>query len=153
MGASRASRACASRCLGTKVTHSVVSHPPPSHAFAAPPTPENCAPVFAVIALGGTQYKVTLNDVIVAEKVKNIGVGETMNVPDVLLVGSVDRTWVGRPLVPGALVTMEVEEQTKDKKVIIFKKRRRKSSQRKQGFRREVTMLRVTGVKVPPADS
>lgn len=38
---------------------------------------------------------------------------------------------------------MEVEEIAKDKKVIIFKMRRRKNSKRKNGFRRQVTVLRV----------
>ena len=65
---------------------------------------------------------------------------------DVLLVGSAGETVVGRPHVPGAQVTLAVEEKKKEKKVTVFKKRRRKGYQRKNGFRRHVTALRVVDI-------
>ena len=39
-----------------------------------------------------------------------------------------------------------MEEITKDKKVIIFKRRRRKGSKSKNGFRRDVTILRIKDI-------
>lgn len=130
---------------------------------------------FAVIKMSGTQYKVTLDDVVVTNLIhgyevsererKNRSsapapplppprlfthptsqVGEMLEVDDVLLVGSRDETLVGRPLVESAKVRLLVEEHTKDKKVIIFKKKRRKGYQRKTGFRRDVTILRVMDI-------
>jgi large subunit ribosomal protein L21 len=47
-------------------------------------------------------------------------------------------------------VTLQVEEQTKDAKVVVFKKKRRKGYKRKEGFRREVTILRVVGIDATP---
>ena len=47
---------------------------------------------------------------------------------------------------PDARVVCSVEEQTKDAKVVIFKKRRRKASRRRNGFRRQVTLLRVLDI-------
>lgn len=44
-------------------------------------------------------------------------------------------------------VRLQVEEQTKDAKVIVFKKKRRKGYKRKIGFRREVTIFRVTDIE------
>lgn len=67
-----------------------------------------------------------------------------------LLLGNVNETIVGRPLVEGARVRARVEEQTLDAKIDIFKKKRRKNYRRWNGFRREVTILRVTDVL--PAD-
>jgi ribosomal protein L21 len=64
----------------------------------------------------------------------------------VLMIGSRKATLVGRPLIDGAEVVVDVEEITKDKKVIAFKMRRRKNSKRTKGFRREVTVLRVTDI-------
>jgi large subunit ribosomal protein L21 len=64
----------------------------------------------------------------------------------VLLLGNVNQTIVGRPLVKGAVVRARVEEQTLDEKIDIFKKKRRKNYRRWNGFRREVTVLRVTDV-------
>ena len=69
----------------------------------------------------------------------------------VLLLGSASETVVGRPLVPDARVVCSVEEQTKDAKVVIFKKRKRKASRRRNGFRRMVTLLRVTDIIEAPA--
>ncbi|CAN0415398.1 unnamed protein product, partial [Laminaria digitata] len=88
---------------------------------------------------------VTKDDVIVAEKLAG-DVGTTLDITDVLLVGTHEATMVGRPVVPGATVRLYVEEQTKDKKVVVYKKRRRKSSKTTQGHRREVTLLRVTDI-------
>jgi large subunit ribosomal protein L21 len=125
----------------------VVSHIPPAGAPAAVEVPEECQPVFAIIKLGGTQYKVTVDDVIAAEKVIGPEIGELVDIKDVLLVGTRHITMVGQPVVPRARVQVLVEEHTRDEKVVIFKKRRRKSSKRTKGFRREVTVLRVMAIK------
>lgn len=61
--------------------------------------------------------QVTKDDVIVADKIDGADIGTTMEVGDVLLVGTREETLVGRPLVKGASVKLLVEEQTKDKKV------------------------------------
>lgn len=61
--------------------------------------------------------QVTKDDVIVADKIKGADIGTTLDIENVLLVGSPEETVVGRPVVKGALVKLLVEEQTKDKKV------------------------------------
>ncbi|CAM9581622.1 unnamed protein product [Ectocarpus fasciculatus] len=124
--------------------HTVVKHPP-APGWEFPPVPTGCEPTFAVIRLGNTQHKVTKDDVIVAEKLVG-DIGTTLEIADVLLVGTRESTLVGRPTVPGATVKLFVEEQTRDKKVIVLKKRRRKSSKTTQGHRREVTLLRVVEI-------
>jgi large subunit ribosomal protein L21 len=108
----------------------------------------------AIIALAGTQYKVTSDDVLITnllQPVKKYAVGtiQTLTNEQVLLVSSSAMTLVGMPYVPGAEVDVLVEEITRDTKVIIYKKRRRKNSQRKTGFRRDVTMLRVLDIRFP----
>lgn len=104
---------------------------------------------FAVVALGGTQYKVAKDDIIVVTKLR-ARIGETLEVTDVLLVGTVHETLIGRPLVPEAHVSFHVEEQTKDKKVIVFKKK--DNYRRRKGFRRDVTLLRCTDITCPGLD-
>ncbi|KAF1328128.1 Ribosomal protein l21, partial [Globisporangium splendens] len=118
---------------------SVVNHPVTTDAIQ----PQD---YFAVIKLGGTQYKVTQGDVVVAEKIKHAKVGEIMDLDEVLLLGNVNQTFVGLPFVEGAKVRARVEEQTVDEKIDIFKKKRRKNYRRWNGFRRQVTVLRVTDV-------
>mmetsp|Transcript_1545 Transcript_1545/g.2355 ORF Transcript_1545/g.2355 Transcript_1545/m.2355 type:complete len:89 (-) Transcript_1545:457-723(-) len=73
-------------------------------------------------------------------------VGKHLEFERVLLVGSADRTLVGRPNVTGASVTAMVEQHTKDKKLLIFKKKRRKNHKKSQGFRRHLTLLRIKDI-------
>jgi len=109
---------------------------------------------FAVVDLNGSQQKVTVDDVVIVNKLKPVtkwAVGNTVTLTgeEVLLLGSPQTTLVGLPGVKGAEVDVMVEEITRDAKMIVFKKRRRKHSQRKNGFRREVTFLRVLDIRFP----
>ena len=73
-------------------------------------------------------------------------IGDCLYIDDVLLVGSRSATVVGRPVVPGAQVVLEIEELTKDKKVITLKVRRKKNSKNIKGFRADVTVLRCKDI-------
>jgi len=110
--------------------------------------------LFAVLQLPGTQQKVTVDDVIVVNKLRPVdqwAVGNiiTLKDEDILLAGSTHFTLVGLPGVSGVEVDLLVEEITRDAKVLVFKKRKRKHSRRLNGFRREVTILRVMDIRVP----
>lgn len=112
--------------------------------------------LFAILSLAGTQYKVTTDDVMIVNLLKpvtkfKVGSIHTLTNEDVLLLSSSHYTLVGMPYVAGAEVDVLVEEITKDAKVIVFKKRRKKNSKRKQGFRRDVTMLRILDIRPPEA--
>jgi large subunit ribosomal protein L21 len=103
--------------------------------------------MFAVIQTGGKQYKVAQDDVITVERLVG-DAGSKIELASVLAVSDGATLRVGSPLVPGALVTAEVVEQTRGPKVIVFKKRRRQNSRRKNGHRQDLTVLKITGVKV-----
>jgi len=140
--------------LEQKICQTVVKHPITIlDSFVSPEEKQESQRIgtnakFAVIELSGTQFKVAVDDVVVSNLIHNYDIGESVVIKDVLLMGSQNETVVGRPTVRGAVVTLEVEEITKDKKVIIFKKKRRKQYKRKTGFRRDVTILRVTDIKL-----
>lgn len=102
--------------------------------------------MFAVIKTGGKQYKVAVNDVIKIEKLAGEA-GETLTFDNVLMHGADGAATVGTPMVSGAVVTGEILEQFRDKKVIAFKKRRRKhSSMTKKGHRQYLTAVRIKGI-------
>lgn len=108
--------------------------------------------MFAVVELAGSQHKVTTDDLLVVNLLKPVDhfkVGSVHTLRNVMLVGSSHMTLVGMPYVSGAEIDVMVEEITQDAKVIVFKKRRRKTYKRKNGFRRDVTMLRVLDVRPP----
>lgn len=116
---------------------------------AASRVPQPVPTHFAVISLGGTQYKVTIGDIINADYIPDAEVGSSLAVEKVHVIGSVTESVLGRPLVAGARVVCTVEEQTADRKVIVFKKRRRKRYQRTKGHRRLITRLRVEEIVLP----
>jgi len=101
--------------------------------------------MFAVIKTGGKQYRVAANDVIKVEKVAGEA-GDVVEFVEVLLVGEGENATLGAPLVAGAVVTAEVVEQGRAKKVIAFKKRRRQNSKRTRGHRQELTTVRISEI-------
>jgi large subunit ribosomal protein L21 len=98
--------------------------------------------MFAVIKTGGKQYRVAANDLLKVEKV--IGeAGDVIEFTEVLMVGEGAGAAIGAPTVAGALVTAEVVEQGRAKKVIAFKKRRRQNSKRTRGHRQHLTTVQI----------
>ncbi|WP_019220775.1 50S ribosomal protein L21 [Bartonella senegalensis] len=98
--------------------------------------------MFAVIKTGGKQYRVVANQVVKVEKI--IGnIGDVVEFNDILMIGQEESAVIGAPVVADALVTAEIIEQARARKVIAFKKRRRQNSKRVRGHRQEVTTLRI----------
>ena len=100
--------------------------------------------MYAIIKNGGKQYKVQEGDILLLDKM-DLAAKETVEIKEVLAVNAGELV-VGAPFVEGAVVTMEVINEGRDKKVIIFKKRRRKDSKVKRGFRRDFTRVRITKI-------
>lgn len=113
------------------------------HSFdnpeAALPRPDQ---VFAVVKIGGLQYKVAKDDSIMVEKLP-YDVGQQVVFDQVLLFGSPEFTVLGRPVIGNVKVYATVEEQTLTDKVYVFKKRRRHRYKKFNGHRQDITMLRV----------
>lgn len=85
--------------------------------------------MYAIIATGGKQYKVSEGDVIKVEKL-DAEVGAKVTFDNVLLVGG-DTVKVGTPTVDGAKVEASVVSEGKGKKVIVYKYKRKLDTIRK----------------------
>jgi large subunit ribosomal protein L21 len=101
--------------------------------------------MYAVVKTGGKQYRVTKDQVVLVEKL-DVEKGKTVELSDVLMVGSDGKVTFGAPFVSGAKVTATVVDQTRGEKIIIFKKRRRQNSRRKNGHRQHFTVLKITDI-------
>ena len=101
--------------------------------------------MFAVIKTGGKQYRVAAEDVLKIEKIAG-DAGEMVEFGEVLMVGEGADATIGAPFVDGALVTAEVVEQGRARKVIAFKKRRRQNSKRSRGHRQHLTTVRIAEI-------
>ena len=97
--------------------------------------------MFAVIKTGGKQYRVAAEDVLKIEKVAG-DAGDMVEFGEVLAVGNE----IGAPLVSGALVTAEILEQGRAKKLITFKTRRRQNSQRTKVHRQHLTTVKISEI-------
>jgi large subunit ribosomal protein L21 len=105
--------------------------------------------VFAVAEIGGSQFKVTVDDVIYFPKLSGVDIDDVLSLNRILLAGSKDGTVIGRPLVPEAHVVAAVEEIFKDYKIFNFKLKRRKGYKRFLGHRDQLIALRILEVNVP----
>ncbi len=100
--------------------------------------------MYAIIKASGQQFKVQEGDIIAFDKM-GLEPKSTVEFTEVLAIDNGELT-LGTPLVKGAVVTGEVINEGRDKKVVIFKKRRRKDSKLKRGFRRDFTRVRITKI-------
>jgi len=101
--------------------------------------------MYAVVQVGGRQYKVAPGDVITADFF-DAPVGTTLDINDVLLVSGDEGVKVGKPFIDGAAVEATVTAQTRGEKLIIFKRRRRKDSRSKNGFRAKLTEFTINSI-------
>jgi large subunit ribosomal protein L21 len=97
--------------------------------------------MYAIIATGGKQYKVSEGDVIRVEKL-GVEAGSTYTFDQVLVVSG-DEVKVGDPTVAGATVEASVIEDGKAKKVIVYKYKRKTGYHKKQGHRQPYTKVKI----------
>ena len=102
--------------------------------------------MYAVLATGGKQYRVQEGDVIYVEKL-NAEVDATVELNEVLAVGTDAGIKVGAPVVEGAKVVAKVAAQGKAKKVIVFKYKSKKDYRRKNGHRQPYTKLVIEKIE------
>lgn len=101
--------------------------------------------MFAVIATGGKQYRVSEGDILKIEKL-DVAEGASVTFDSILAVGNQDDTKIGTPTVEGASVTAEVIRQARSRKIMVFKFRRRQNSKRRNGHRQHFTELKITNI-------
>lgn len=98
--------------------------------------------MYAVVATGGKQYKVSTGDRLKVEKLSGEA-GDSVDLSDVLLVVDDKKVKVGRPNVKSAKVVALILKHGLGEKVTAFKYEKRKSYHRKVGYRQEYTELEV----------
>lgn len=99
---------------------------------------------FAIIGVGGKQYRVAEGDTITTELVAVSG--KSVKLGHVFLVQDGETTKVGEPLVSGASVEAKVLETGKGDKVRVFKMKRRKRLRTERGHRQPFAKLEVTKI-------
>ena len=102
--------------------------------------------MYAVIATGGKQYRVSEGDVIFVEKLAG-EIDDTLVFTDVLTVVQDGDVKVGVPFLEGAKVTGKVVKQGKDKKIVVYKYKSKANYRRKQGHRQPYTKISIEKIE------
>ena len=100
--------------------------------------------MYAIIATGGKQYRVSEGDVIYIEKI-DAQVDSTVSF-DVLLVEKDGDVTIGTPVVEGVKAEGKVVGQVRGEKIIVFKYKSKKNYRRKQGHRQPYTKVEITKI-------
>ena len=96
--------------------------------------------MYAIIATGGKQYKVSEGDVIKVEKL-DAEAGTTVTFDQVIAVS--DETLKVGDAVAKATVSATVMEQGRGKKVIVYKYKRKSGYHKKNGHRQAYTKVQI----------
>ncbi len=96
--------------------------------------------MYAIIATGGKQYKVSEGDIITIEKL-GVEAGEKVTFDNVLAVSG-DSLKVGDD-VANATVEASVVENGRGKKVIVYKYKRKTGYHKKNGHRQSFTKVKI----------
>jgi len=96
--------------------------------------------MYAIIATGGKQYKVSEGDVIKVEKL-DVEKGNTVTFDNVIAVSN-DSLKVGAD-VANASVSATVMEQGRGRKVIVYKYKRKTGYHKKNGHRQAYTQVKI----------
>ncbi len=103
--------------------------------------------MYAVIETGGKQFRVELGTTLEVDRL-DAEPGTTLTLDRVLLVADGDSAEVGRPTVANATVSAEVLRATRGEKLTVFKYRPKARSRVKKGHRSELTVLRITDIRL-----
>lgn len=105
--------------------------------------------MYAVVEIGGHQYKVSEGDVLFVDKQKTQD--QEITLDRVLLVNDEGNVTVGTPVVEGAAVEAKLLDEVKADKVIVFKKKRRKGYRVKRGHRQQMSQIKIEEISISAA--
>jgi large subunit ribosomal protein L21 len=106
--------------------------------------------MFAIVEIAGKQYKVTQNDKIEVDRLKQDKGKVTFD--KVLMYAKDDKdVSVGNPYVSGASVEAEVLENTRGEKVRVFKMKPKKRYAKTIGHRRDLSVIEIKKINVGAA--
>jgi len=103
--------------------------------------------MYAVVEIGGHQYRVSEGDVLFVDK-QSDETDQKLTFERVMLINDDGNVTVGKPAVEGASVEATLLDNIKSDKVIVFKKKRRKGYRVKRGHRQPMSQIEVNAISV-----
>jgi large subunit ribosomal protein L21 len=103
------------------------------------------AKIYAVVEIGGKQYKVAPKQTIEVERL-GVPEGDTVELDRVLFIGGDGDTLVGNPIIKGAKVVATSLGEAKGEKVIAFRYKSKVRYRRKKGHRQTYSKILVNEI-------
>lgn len=103
---------------------------------------------YAIVKIGGTQYKVSEGEEIVVDKLPQKEKAK-IEFPDVLLAVNDKKAAIGTPYVDNAKIKASIVEQFKDKKIRVAVYKAKSRHRRVKGFRAHLTKIKIDKISAP----
>jgi large subunit ribosomal protein L21 len=103
--------------------------------------------MYAVVKTGGKEYRISKGDIIRIEKLEG-KVGDQITLKDILMVSQEGQIQFGSPYLSNAVITGEIIQEIKGKKVLTYKMKKRKNYRRFKGHRQTYTYLKVNDISL-----
>jgi large subunit ribosomal protein L21 len=101
--------------------------------------------IYAIVEIGGKQYKVAPNQTIQVERL-GVPEGQPVELDRVLFIGEDGNRLVGNPTIKGAKVVATSLGEAKGERVIVFKYKAKVRYRRKKGHRQIYTRILVNEI-------
>lgn len=99
---------------------------------------------YAIVRAGGRQEKVSVGDIVTLDRVAGEA-GSTIELPVLLLVDG-DKVTADAKTLASAKVTAEKIEDLRGPKIVIQKYKNKTGYKKRQGFRAELTKVKITAI-------
>jgi len=103
---------------------------------------------YAIVASGGKQYIAREGETLEVDRLSK-GIGEPVEIDEVLLAADGDQVLVGTPTVPGATVRGTIQREVRGEKIIVFRYQPKKRRRRKLGHRQSYSRVLVERIEAP----
>ncbi len=101
--------------------------------------------MYALVDIKGKQYKVEKGSLIKIDRMAEIE-GESVLFDSVLMLSGEGKAQFGQPYLKGIQIKAVVEKHGKEKKIIVYKYKKRKRYRKKQGHRKQYTLIKVRDI-------
>jgi large subunit ribosomal protein L21 len=109
--------------------------------------------MYAVVEIGGHQYRVSEGDVLFVDK-QSDEVDQKLTFDRVLLTNDGNgNVKIGKPVVEGVTIEATLLDNVKSDKVIVFKKKRRKGYRVKRGHRQPMSQIEINKISTSGSKS
>ncbi len=98
--------------------------------------------MYAIISIGGKQYKIKEKQTIITEKI-NTSIKKKININNILLIFTNNKIIYLKKEIKKYKITAKIISHIKGKKINIIKFKRRKHHKKQQGHRQKLTKIKI----------